>query len=713
MAVYPVIMCGGSGTRLWPASRPAQPKQFIPLVGDLSSFQATVMRVAGIEGVALPVIIAGVRHREMLEAQLSDIGQRATLLLEPAARDSAAAMAAAALWIFEQDQEGVAVFVSADHDIPDVPAFQAAVTQAAQTARLGRIVTLGVRPRFPSTAFGYIRPAATGDGVQAVSAFVEKPDEQRAKTYISEGYLWNSGNFVATASTLLGELRAHAPAVVDSVTQAVCEARAEGDVVVLGEAFSQCPKISIDYAVMEKTAKASVLPVSFAWADIGAWDAVHAASPRDELGNSAPSGALLQDTEGCLVRAPGNMQVAVIGARDLAIIVDDNAVLVCDLAQSQSVKSAGDKFRDAAAAPPFANLIEARRWFDSWLHVQVLPLWWSLGADHDGGGFREALDSDARPAETERRVRVPARQAFAYAACGAAGWNGPWKQAVAHGLEALTTQYLRQDGLYRSLASPAGEVMDDGATLYDQAFVLLALAAAEAAGLGSREPQALALLDRIEATFRAPKGFRENARHPYQSNALMHLFEASLAWSETGRDERWRQLARELADLAMTHLIDPTNGFIREVFDANWSPTTGPDACRVEPGHQFEWAWLLNRHDALFADAAAHAAAKRLFAIGLKGVHPSSGAAVNALDDEMKVLDGNARLWPQTEYLRAALTFNDASALPAAQMVARYLNNPAPGLWRDELLPDGTFRAGPSPASTLYHLVSAIGVLLA
>jgi mannose-1-phosphate guanylyltransferase/mannose-6-phosphate isomerase len=700
-------MCGGSGTRLWPASRPSRPKQFIPLTGEVSSFQATVQRVAGIAGVATPVVIAGVRHREILAAQLAEIGETATLLLEPAARDSAAAMAAAAAWIAEQDADGVAVFVSADHDVPDTAAFQRAVEQAVEAARGGRIVTLGVQPTFPATAFGYIRPG-DGAGVRTVEAFVEKPDEARARQYVDEGYLWNSGNFVTAARALLDELSAHAPQVAETAIAAVRNACPADGAIVLGDIFREAPRVSIDYAVMEKTARASVLPVSFAWADIGAWDAVHTVSSKDDSRNSAPAHALLLDAQGCLVRSPGAAQVAVVGGRNLAIIVEDGAVLVCDLSSSQGVKTAGEHFR----GPPqrrFTSVAQARAWFGEWLYLQALPLWWTLGADHEHGGFRETLGADGEPVERWRRARVPARQAYAYAASGLAGWKGPWRQAVRHGLDALRGGHRRNDGLYAAASALDGAPVDREAYLYDQAFMLLALATAQTAKVHMHEAEALALLDRIEAAFRIDVGFREAGPKAYQSNAMMHLFEASLAWRVAGVSPHWSALCDELAGFALRHLFDADLGVVREFFTPDWNPAEGPDGERVEPGHQFEWAWLLDRH----GGAASKDAARRLYASGLRGLEPARGVVVNAVDTSFEVVDAGARLWPQTEYLRAAATFGDeAAVLSAASAVARYLDNPGPGLWRDELRSDGEFTPGPSPASSLYHIVGGVQALL-
>jgi mannose-1-phosphate guanylyltransferase/mannose-6-phosphate isomerase len=327
MALYPVIMCGGGGTRLWPASRPARPKQFMPLVGDRTLFQETALRVAPLaEGGGRLVVVAGVAHEPLVRSQLAAVGLEAELLLEPEPRDSAPAMAAAAALIARLDPVATAVFVASDHHIPDHQAFRDAVRAAAAAAAGGRIVTLGVRPTEPSPAYGYIEPS--GRGLSVVRRFVEKPDRDTAERHILSGFLWNSGNFIAPVATLTAELRAHAPAVL-AAAEAALPAPGEA---VLGAGFSDAPKISIDYAVMEKTVVASVLEVDFQWSDLGSWDAVAAS-----VGH-APASLILEDAEGCFVRAPEGVLVAVLGVRDLAVIVEPDAVLVADLARAQDLK---------------------------------------------------------------------------------------------------------------------------------------------------------------------------------------------------------------------------------------------------------------------------------------------------------------------------------------------------------------------------------------
>lgn len=699
--IHPVILCGGSGTRLWPASRAGRPKQFIALIGERSSFQNTVLRVGQIAGAGAPIVIAGVGHRRAIEAQLAQIGAEAVLILEPEARDSAPAMAAAAAHIAAEDPDGVAVFVSADHHMPDAAAFAAAVGRAVEGAKAGSIVTLGLKPDAPATAFGYIRPGGAEGPVRPVAAFVEKPDAATARRYMDEGYLWNTGNFIVRAATLIEELEAHAPAVAAAAAAALKGAVRAGGALVLGEAFAAAPKISIDYAVMEKTARAAVAPSSFAWMDIGAWDAVHRAMAADEDGNAGE--ALFIEASGNLVRAPADADVALVGVSGLAVVVEDGAVLVAALGKAQRVKMAGEVFRIPRASGRFGSLEEARGWFDRWMGTAVLPMWATLGLDPAHGGFREVLLFGAD--EPARRARVQPRQAWSFAMAGKKGWPGPWKAAVAGGLDAFDRVYRREDGLFRTLATADGTVVDDAARLYDQAFALLAWSAT------GDEDKALGLLDVLESWRHPAGGWKETGEHPFQANAHMHLFEAALAWEAAGGDGRWSDMADQIAELALDRFIDAEGGFVREVFDADWAPAAGEDGRMLEPGHQFEWAHLLLEWSTRRERIDAAEAAERLYEAGLSGVDHTRGVVVDGLWEGLVVRKATARLWPQTEWLKAALAFGrEDDALAAMNALYRYVHRDVRGVWFDVMTPEGELVPQAPPASTLYHIV---GVWLA
>jgi mannose-1-phosphate guanylyltransferase/mannose-6-phosphate isomerase len=709
VTVFPVIMCGGFGVRLWPASQPDRPKPFALLTGARSSFQETVLRVAPLGPV---VIVAGVAHRRLIAQQLAELGVEAQVLLEPAPRDSAAAMAAAAVHVVAQDRAAVMAVVAADHHIPDAQAFRAAIDTAVLAARVGRIVTLGVRADSPSTAYGYIRPVP-GEGARLVEAFVEKPDAERAAEYVKQGYLWNSGNFVVPADLLIRELTSHAPQVLAAARAGVASARDLDGALVLSDAFLAAPKISIDYAVMEKTGRAAVLPVDFAWSDLGAWDAVLAASEHDGQGNHVSGAAVAVDCETSFIHAGSGTQVVAIGLRDIAVVVDGRQVLVCDLEASQSVKGAVEAMK-ALGPQRFSAIEEANAWFDRWLRTAALPLWWSLGADHERGGFHEALSPDGEPRPAPRRGRTQGRMIYVYAQAGLMGWQGPWRTAVAHGLDYVLTHFMRPDGLIRALVGVDSESLDDTPAIYDQTFVLLAMANLQSLDPGRADllPMAERIRQGLEAMRHPKGGFREAGDHPFQANCHMHLFEATLAWEEAG-GAAWAALSDEIAALALGAFIDH-RGVLSEFFDADWNRAPGEDGQLVEPGHQFEWAWLLDLWGRRRGRADGQIAARALYDSGRQGVDPVRGCAVNALWDDMSVRDGAARLWPQTEHLKAAVSLGEPDeVLAAANCLKTYLETPALGVWRDKLRPDGSFVDESAPATSFYHILCAIRALAA
>ncbi|MET0274909.1 MAG: AGE family epimerase/isomerase [Phenylobacterium sp.] len=363
--------------------------------------------------------------------------------------------------------------------------------------------------------------------------------------------------------------------------------------------------------------------------------------------------------------------------------------------------------------PRFRTLDEAAAWYHGWLKDAALPLWAKAGVD-SLGGFHEALTPDGRPYEAPRRARVQTRNVYVYASASTAGLEGDWLPIAVRAFDRFMAQYRRPDRLFVSTVGAAGAVLDPTPALYEQDFALLAMAALRVADPSRTElvAEATATLAALEALRHPAGGYREFGDHPFQANAHMHLLEAVVAWEETGA-AGWADLADEIVELAMRRFIDPDEGFLREFFDADWRPAPGDDGRLVEPGHQFEWAWLLERWSRKRGDPVASSAARRLFAHGLRGVDAGRGVAINALWDDFGLRDASARLWPQTEYLKAALILGeDAEALTAANSLAGYLDTPAPGAWRDKLRPDGSFVEEPAPASSFYHLMVALLELL-
>lgn len=335
-----MLLAGGSGTRLWPVSRDTMPKQFLPLVGQRSTFQQALLRVRDPDLFAAPIIMTAADFRFFVRRQAEDVGIKATIVLEPERRDSGPAIGAAAALARARDPDAIVLVLAADHVILDDDLFHAACRTGRDAALAGRIVTFGIRPSEPRTSYGYIRPGAELgiDGARAVDAFVEKPDAATAADYVARGYLWNSGNFLFAAERLLAELRNYEPAMAEAVEAAVADATTDlGFLRLAQEPFAAAPQKSIDYAVMERTADAAVVEGRFPWSDIGSWDAVLAVTPRDAHGNALRGPAVAVDAENCLVHAEGRL-TAVLGAKDLIVVTTPDAVLVLPRARAEDVK---------------------------------------------------------------------------------------------------------------------------------------------------------------------------------------------------------------------------------------------------------------------------------------------------------------------------------------------------------------------------------------
>ncbi|MBB6425337.1 mannose-1-phosphate guanylyltransferase [Sphingopyxis sp. JAI128] len=334
--IQPVILCGGAGTRLWPASRGARAKQFLDIVGEDSLFARTLDRAAG-PGFAAPLVVCGAAHVDMVRQQSR--GRRIRLIVEPAARNTAAAIALA---VASATDDTLLLVMPSDHIIADVPAFRAAITKAADLARDSWLVTFGITPDRPDTGFGYIASGvALGDAGYAVARFVEKPPLAEAEAMLRQGgHSWNAGIFLFEAGRMREAMLAHCPAIYRAAEAATANAVHDGDAVLAArEQFEQAPADSIDYAVMEKDDRVAVVPVSMGWSDLGSWQAVHAIAGCDEAGNACTDDLFAYDSRGCFVRAPGK-RVSLVGMENVAVIVDGDDILVMPLDRSQDVRAA-------------------------------------------------------------------------------------------------------------------------------------------------------------------------------------------------------------------------------------------------------------------------------------------------------------------------------------------------------------------------------------
>ena len=337
--VLPVLLCGGSGTRLWPLSREAYPKQFLPLAGDVSLLQATCLRLQGLPGAESPLLISNEEHRFMVAEQCRQVGVvPEAIILEPMGRNTAPAIAVAALHAMKVQQDPILLVLPSDHVLRDEEGFRNAVLAALPAAEAGALLTFGIVPTAPETGFGYIK-AGVGEGVRAVQQFVEKPDQATAEKYLASGeYFWNSGMFLFRASRFIEELEKFAPEILRQCQAAIAHAKRDVDFLRLDkEAFAACPADSIDYAVMEKTAEAKVLPIDVGWSDVGSWSALWQVADQDGDGNVHRGDVMSENCRNTFVWS-GNRLVSILGLENMIVVDTDDALLVAHQDHVQDVK---------------------------------------------------------------------------------------------------------------------------------------------------------------------------------------------------------------------------------------------------------------------------------------------------------------------------------------------------------------------------------------
>lgn len=369
MSIFPVVLCGGSGTRLWPMSRGGQPKQFLTLAGEHSLLQTTLRRVDAIRNTKPPVLVSNAEYRFQLVDQLKEIAlDVSSIILEPVSRNTAAAIAAAAHFATQDDPEALLLVLPSDHVIQNADAFHRAVEAGLTLARDGRLVTFGVVPTAPHTGFGYIRKGASLANKEHeaynVSAFVEKPDTALAVELLASGdYLWNSGIFLFGATAYLSELERYEPDVARLAGQAYKDARPDLQFLRLGsDAFIECPSISVDYAVLERTDRAAVVSVdNLGWSDIGSWSALHEIAPQDEQQNAFIGDVLQESVSNSYIRAEHRM-VAAIGVSDLVIVETADAVLVAHRDRAKNVKTIVDSLNASGRHESVTHRRVTRPW---------------------------------------------------------------------------------------------------------------------------------------------------------------------------------------------------------------------------------------------------------------------------------------------------------------------------------------------------------------
>ncbi|MDC3315690.1 mannose-1-phosphate guanylyltransferase/mannose-6-phosphate isomerase [Candidatus Thioglobus sp.] len=387
MQIIPVILSGGSGTRLWPLSRKQYSKQYLALASDNTMLQETILRLNGLDNLADPIIVCNVDHRFLVAEQCQQIDITSpTILLEPIGRNTAPAIAAAALHSLQETDDAVLLVLSADHVIQDVEAFHQAINIANKQAQDGKLATFGIVPTDANTGYGYIKSSNNTNGAYKVEEFVEKPDLKTAESYLEQGnYLWNSGMFMFKATTLINELTAHSPQIATLVNEAVNNAARDLDFIRLEkQAFESSPSGSIDYALMEKSDNVVVVPLDAQWNDIGSWSALHDIGTKDSNGNVIQGDVLTEETINTYINANNHM-VATIGVQDLVIVDTPNATLIATKDKAQGVKKIVEQLQQQGREEQLCHRKVYRPWgwydsIDVGLHFQVKRLHVNPGA---------------------------------------------------------------------------------------------------------------------------------------------------------------------------------------------------------------------------------------------------------------------------------------------------------------------------------------------
>lgn len=363
MNIIPVILCGGSGTRLWPVSRDSFPKQFVPLLGQYSTFQATLKRVSDAALFGKPVIITNAKFRFLVEEQAQAVQIPVDIIMEPEPRDSAPAIAIAGSFVEKTHPDSLILILAADHVINDTDGFRNSVRSATQSAAAGKIMTFGITPTAPTSALGYIHPgAAIEEGGHVIARFIEKPDSALAQKLINEGCLWNSGNFMYRPSVMRNEFQTYAPDIQIAADHALAKHKVDlGAIALDADSFAAATKISIDYAVMQKTQHAGILTASFDWSDVGTWGSLWDASPHDHSGNRLSGNVEVSQTTNSLVHSDEILTV-VHGVEDIVVVSTKDAILVTNRKNSGEVKSLVDNLKTRNVREASEHLKMYRPW---------------------------------------------------------------------------------------------------------------------------------------------------------------------------------------------------------------------------------------------------------------------------------------------------------------------------------------------------------------
>ena len=739
------IMSGGIGSRLWPLSREDFPKQFHDFSGHGSMLSQTVSRLNHYGNTPI-YLIASEAHASRLRQDIAGLALNGGRpIFEPIGRNTAAAVALASqIALIEQGEDALVLIVPSDHEISTNDDFWATINEGKIAAQNGKIVVFGIAPDKPETGYGYIETAkdnneALGHHVFDVERFVEKPDLETAKNYVASGnFLWNSGIFLFSAKTMRDSFLKLSPQIWNKTANALNSAKTDisGTWLAFND-YADIPSTSVDYAIMEHAKNIALVRAKFHWNDLGSWqsllDAQGENNNRDEFGNVIIGDVVAIDCERSYLRSQGGL-LSAVGLRNMAVVATSDATFVAPVSQSQNVREVvaaleksgrlEAKFTPAPDRMPIAGSYSAR--VEHWLFDETLPLWSTRGVD-DKGGFYEALGLDGLPIIGERRMRTMARQIYAFAIAGEMGWKGPAHQLIDHGLDFILKHGQTENGGWASSFDASGNILDPIEDLYDQAFVLLALAHAHKAGHKQALPAAIttfAFLDEYLSD-KAGKGFFETPngeRKWRRSNPHMHLLETFLAWYDVTGNIDYLQRASRIVALFKSHFFDRDSWTLGEFFDDDWHIAMGEAGDICEPGHHFEWASLLINYQNSCSNAGYACEnlvpfARKLYAFGIaNGLNRATGLAYNSVSRSGLPIDRNSRSWPQTEVIKAAIAL-DGNQGPdlkpeiearVGRLFRWHIDAAPKGLWIDMIDENGRGRSNQVPASIFYHLVCAL-----
>lgn len=730
------VMSGGIGSRLWPLSREDFPKQFHDFSGHGSMLARTVARLDHAGAHNPPIyVIASEAHADRLHAQISGLplhGGRP--IFEPVGRNTAAAVALACELTLREHGDRLVLVVPSDHEISTEEDFWATIDAGRDAARQGQIVIFGVQPDKPETGYGYIETGKEHNGIFDVLRFTEKPAAELAQHYVQSGrYLWNSGLFLFSAATMKQAYQTFAPAIWQKTIAALDQARTDLSGTWLPfDLYKKVPANSVDYAIMEHAPHIAVVPARFHWNDLGSWqsllDAQAGIASRDAAGNVIVGDVVAINCERSYLRSESGL-LSAVGLKNMAVVATVDATFVAPVSQSQNVRDVvaalektgrlEAKFTPAPDRVPVAGAYAER--VQHWLFEETLPLWSTRGVD-DRGGFHEALGFDGTPVRCERRMRTMARQIYAFAIAGERGWDGPFQDLINHGLAFISKDGRTARGGWVATFDANGHVKDATEDLYDQSFVLLALAHAHKAG--NRQALALAMetfsfLDSYLADHQG-KGYFEtpaNDRPWRRSNPHMHLLETMLAWHDVTGDNGYLQRAERIVELFRHAFFDADNWTLGEYFAADWQPAPGKPGDICEPGHHFEWASLLVSYARHGGKSHVVRLARKLYASAVaNGLNRATGLAYNSVSRHGIPIDCDSRSWSQTEIIKAAIALdsNEGPDLKpeietrVGRLFRWHIEAAPKGMWIDSIDKDGRGRSKHVPASIFYHLVTAL-----